>query len=108
VAGPKPPESSSPAAASAVDPRPAEPYVVGVLVLAGVLVAFCTALRALRRRERPDVGHIVGIVAPTAAITAGVRLAISAEAFVPFVSEASGVDPARWPGVRPRLGKSDL
>ncbi|MGH2878563.1 MAG: hypothetical protein ACRDK4_03015 [Solirubrobacteraceae bacterium] len=66
------------------------PYITGGLILAGLLVALYVGLRALRRREWPDIGHIVGIVAPTTAITAGVRLgavSISAGNLGPFESE---------------------
>jgi hypothetical protein len=76
--------------AKTAEPTPAEPYVVGGLILAGVLIAVYITLRVLRRREWPDVSHIVAIVAPTTAITAGVRLgvvAISADNLGPFVSE---------------------
>jgi hypothetical protein len=68
----------------------AEPYVVGGLILAGVLVVLYIALRATQRRDWPDVAHVVAIVAPTTAITAGVRLgvvAITAKNLGPFVSE---------------------
>lgn len=70
--------------------EPAGSYVVGGLILAGVLIVGYVALRVFRRREWPDVGHIVGIVAPTTAITAGVRIgvvAITAKKLGPFVSE---------------------
>ncbi len=69
---------------------PAGPYVVGGLILAGLLVAGYTTLRVIQRREWPDVGHIVAIVAPTTAVTAGVRLgvvAISANNLGPFSSD---------------------
>jgi hypothetical protein len=72
------------------DPTSSEPYVVGGLILAGLLVVLYSSLRALRRREWPDLGHIVGIVAPTTAMTAGVRLAVvsvSASNLGPFESQ---------------------
>lgn len=81
--------TTAPSAATA-DPTPAGPYVVGGLILAGLLVALYGTLRAVARHEWPDIGHIVGIVAPTTAITAGVRLAvvaISASNLGPFESE---------------------
>jgi hypothetical protein len=58
--------------------------------LAGVLVLAYGALRVVHRREWPDVGHIVGIVAPTTAITAGIRLgvvSVSAGTLGPFESQ---------------------
>jgi hypothetical protein len=70
--------------------EPAGTYVVGGLILAGVLIAGYISLRVIRRREWPDVGHIVAIVAPTTAITAGVRIgvvAVTAKKLGPFVSE---------------------
>lgn len=77
-------------AAPQTDPNSSGPYVVGGLVLAGLLVVLYGGLRAVRRHEWPDVGHIVGIVAPTTAVTAGVRLAvvaISASDLGPFESQ---------------------
>lgn len=72
------------------DSTPSGPYVVGGLILAGVLVALYSVVRVVRRQEWPDIGHIVGIVAPTTAVTAGVRLgvvAITASSLGPFESQ---------------------
>lgn len=83
-------QSSAAASATSAEAEPAGTYVVGGLILAGVLIIGYVSLRVIRRREWPDVGHIVAIVAPTTAITAGVRLgvvAISAKKLGPFVSE---------------------
>lgn len=80
----------TPTGTTQADPSSSSPYVVGGLILAGLLVALYSALRVVRRHEWPDLGHIVGIVAPTTAITAGVRLAvvsISANSLGPFESE---------------------
>jgi hypothetical protein len=83
-------QSSTAGSTTTAEAEPAGSYVVGGLILAGVLIIGYVTLRVLRRREWPDVGHIVAIVAPTTAITAGVRLgvvAISAKKLGPFVSE---------------------
>jgi len=65
-------------------------YLVGGLVLAGVLVAVYIVLRGWRRRQWPDIGDVVLIVVTTTAVTAGVRLvvvAISSDNLGPFRSE---------------------
>ena len=83
-------QSTAKTTTSTTDPEPAGSYVVGGLILAGVLIAGYITLRVVRRREWPDVGHIVAIVAPTTAITAGVRIgvvAVTANKLGPFVSE---------------------
>ena len=75
---------------STPDSAPADPYVVGGLIFAAVLICTYIALRAIRRHEWPDVGDVVSIVATSTAITAGIRLAvvaISADELGPFVSE---------------------
>jgi hypothetical protein len=94
------------------DPSSSGPYVIGGLILAGLLVALYSLLRALRRHEWPDVGHIVGIVAPTTAITAGVRLAvvsISADSLGPFESQDRVfIPPARGLGACARIREGDL
>jgi hypothetical protein len=67
-----------------------DPYILGGLCLAGALVVSYLALRAFRRRQWPDVGDIVLIVATTTAVTAGVRLvvvAISSQSLGPFRAE---------------------
>jgi hypothetical protein len=71
--------------ASALDPS-----VIGGLVFAGAVVVAYISLRALRRREWPDAGHVVSLVAQTTAVTAGVRLpilAVAADSLGPFHPE---------------------
>jgi hypothetical protein len=65
-------------------------HIVGGLLLAGGLVAAYIAGRAISRREWPDIGDIVLIVATSTALIAGVRLvvvAITAAALGPFRAE---------------------
>jgi hypothetical protein len=72
------------------DPSPSSPYVVGGLIVSAALLLLYGALRTLRQREWPDLGHIFKIVVATTAFTAGVRLmvvAISASSLGPFESQ---------------------
>jgi hypothetical protein len=65
-------------------------HIVGELVLAGGLVGAYIAARAISRREWPDIGDIVLIVATSTALVAGVRLivvAITAASLGPFRAE---------------------
>ena len=64
--------------------------VVGGLVLAGGLVAAYIAGRAISRREWPEIGDIVSIVATSTALVAGARLlivAITSASLGPFRAE---------------------
>jgi len=64
--------------------------IVGGLFLAGGLVAAYIAGRAISRREWPDIGDIVLIVATSTALVAGVRLvvvAIASASLGPFRTE---------------------
>jgi hypothetical protein len=64
--------------------------IVGGLFLAGGLVAAYIAGRAVSRREWPDIGDIVLIVATSTALIAGVRLvvvAITSASLGPFRAE---------------------
>jgi hypothetical protein len=69
---------------------PLDPYVVGGLAMAAMLVAVYIGLRARRRREWPDVGDVISVVATSTGVIAGVRLAVvavSADDLGPFQSQ---------------------
>jgi hypothetical protein len=69
---------------------PLRPYIAAGLVLAAILVVSYIAIRGVRKRRWPDVGHLFKLVLTTTAITNGVRMgiiAVTATNVAPFTDE---------------------